>query len=72
MYKLTPLDTPEDLAWLREVHLPDAPEFGCAMLYGNEDCPDEIRAWKTNSPLFTQEADYVWLRIGDELVRTAT
>ena len=37
-----------DMCWLREVH--GAPEgFACALLHGNEDYPERIDLWRTNT-----------------------
>ena len=49
--RFSSLDTPEDMAWLREVHLPNLPlKFRSAMVYGNEDYPDEIVVYESRDP----------------------
>ena len=45
------LNSPEDMAWLRDVHLPKlGPEYLSAAIYGNEDCPDQIECYESVSP----------------------
>jgi hypothetical protein len=51
MGKLALLDTPEDMKWLRDVHLPGlSPEYESAVVHGNEDFPSQIEAYKTPNP----------------------
>ena len=42
------LDTPEDLAWLAEVHCPIARGYPYAILYGNEDSPTKVELFADN------------------------
>jgi hypothetical protein len=45
------LNTPEDMQWLREVHLPQLPpEYQSAILYGNEDSPDRVEVYMASDP----------------------
>lgn len=47
--RTTLIATPEDVKWLREVHLPkDAPQFRYAVLTGNEDCPIRVELRSSN------------------------
>ena len=49
---MTPLNTPEDLQWLKEVHLLKAPpphpydNFKYAILYGTEDTPYAVDLYR--------------------------
>lgn len=52
------LHHPDDMQWLREVHLRDVPVLGkpltecrSAIIEGNEDCPDKITLYWARSPL---------------------
>ena len=57
----TYLDTPEDMQWLRDVHCQDMPaDMSCAILYGNEDAPEKVEAWRVNNPHHQAPADYAW------------
>lgn len=53
---MTPLNTPEDLQWLKEVHLLKAPpphpydNFKFAILHGNEDAPDSVDLYMVEEP----------------------
>ena len=39
----------DNMTWLAEVHLPIAAAgFVCAILYGNEDCPDRVELFARN------------------------
>lgn len=44
-----------DLLWLRDVHLKNETylrlDFECAILYGNEDCPDKVELYVKNNYL---------------------
>lgn len=43
----------EDLVWLKETHLSDAPQvppFSSFIMYGNEDCPDAIVLYSQEEP----------------------
>ncbi len=56
--KKTMLDTPDDMEWLLEVHLPKlAKRFlnGSALLFGNEDLPSKIYIYESNTPLVTDD-----------------
>lgn len=45
------LDTPEDMKWLRDVHLQGLPsEYESAVVHGNEDFPSRIEAYRTPNP----------------------
>lgn len=46
------IDTPEDIAWLLEVHLPGMQNEGyeAAVMYGNEDSPDFIELYWAKDP----------------------
>ena len=45
------LQNPEDLQWLREVHLPlAAPAFRSAIIYGSEDAPAKIELYADRMP----------------------
>ncbi len=46
------LNTPEDMQWLRDVHLHDLDlqTFHSAILYGNEDSPHQIKVFRSNNP----------------------
>jgi hypothetical protein len=58
MSTVTLINTPEDVQWLRDVHLPkDAPEFKCATLLGNEDCPRVVMLYSCNR-IDAQIAEY--------------
>lgn len=42
----------EDMAWLRDVHLPkiSIKKFKSAMIYGNEDCPTKVALYRSSDP----------------------
>lgn len=45
------LNTPEDMKWLRDVHLQGLPpEYETEVVHGNEDFPSRIEAYKTPNP----------------------
>lgn len=45
------LDTPEDMKWLRDVHLPGlSPKYESAVVHGNEDSPAQIEAYLSPNP----------------------
>lgn len=45
---MTLLDAPEDMEWLDDVHYKGAKEYACAILVGNEDCPDMVVLYAEN------------------------
>lgn len=49
--KMVLLNTPEDMKWLRDVHLPGLPpEYESAVVHGNEDWPSRIEAYASLNP----------------------
>lgn len=55
------LTTRDDIAWLREVHIPHLPAaIKYAVLCGNEDCPFAVFAWFNAAPRYDETADVVW------------
>lgn len=45
------LETKSDMMWLAETHLPEGIEvsqYSCAILEGNEDCPNKVSLYKVN------------------------
>jgi hypothetical protein len=42
------LETPEDMAWLVEMHCAVARNYACAILHGNEDSPNKIELFARN------------------------
>ncbi len=42
------LESEEDMEWLADVHCPIAREYCCAILYGNEDCPEKVHLYARN------------------------
>ncbi len=54
------LNTPADIAWLRDVHCPNMPlGIRSAILHGNEDAPVKVEAWRTVNPHHMAPPDYV-------------
>ena len=50
---------PDDMIWLAEVHgVP--PDMKCAILFGNEDAPARIEAWREYNPHYQTAPDFVW------------
>lgn len=48
------LNTADDMAWLRDVHLPGLPaRFKSAVIHGNEDYPDLIEVYGRRDPEVT-------------------
>ena len=48
------LNDPEDLAWLRDVHVGDIKiKFESAIIHGNEDAPEKIELYAAVEPLVT-------------------
>lgn len=52
---MTFLNSPEDMKWLKDVHLPslDPSRHKSAILHGNEDCPERIDVYVSPDPLHT-------------------
>ena len=51
MARQTWLNTPEDMKWLQETHLPKlARRYGSALLFGNEDLPARIWVYESDEP----------------------
>lgn len=51
--KTTFINTPDDMDWLRDTHLPKLPKHyvkGSAVIHGNEDCPDRIDVYTNQDP----------------------
>jgi hypothetical protein len=45
------LNTPEDMKWLRDVHLRGLPpEYETAVIHGNEDFPTQIEVYRSANP----------------------
>jgi hypothetical protein len=42
------LESPDDLAWVKEVHGPDTTGAAIVLLYGNEDCPTKVEVYAEN------------------------
>ena len=54
--RMTLLNTKEDVQWLREVHVPDLPSWvKSAVIFGNEDSPSRIRAYRDEDPNLDDE-----------------
>lgn len=46
------LDTPDDIEWLRDVHIPNLPaNIRSAIVYGNEDAPDRVEVYERAEPV---------------------
>jgi hypothetical protein len=55
------LETPDDIAWLRDVHIPHLPSrVKFAEGTGNEDAPELIECWYSANPRFDEKPDLVW------------
>ena len=55
------LNTMDDIAWLREVHLFDlSKDCKSAMLYGNEDSPDQIECYLSKDPTINDWPE-IWI-----------
>jgi hypothetical protein len=62
MNRQTPLDTPEDIEWLRSTHVLTLPtDIQFAILYGNEDSPVKVEGWKSFNPHYQSKPDFVWV-----------
>jgi hypothetical protein len=60
------LNTPEDMQWLRDVHLKDLDlkKYHSAILYGNEDSPHEIKVFLSDNPTVHDHFVTYWLEDG--------
>lgn len=48
------LNAPEDMKWLRDVHLHGlSPEYESAVVHGNEDSPAQIEVYRSREPLIS-------------------
>ena len=64
------LNSSEDCAWLREVHLPPAPDFQSFLMWGNEDCPQMVKLYKGKDPNFKDKGTtYVNNPDGGQMLR---
>ncbi len=62
----TAIETPDDIAWLRETHCPDMPaNIRFATLYGNEDSPALVEGWHHKVPHYLAQPDYTWEPLPD-------
>jgi hypothetical protein len=55
------LDSFEDITWVQDVHNVPA-DMRCVILYGNEDSPDRIEAWREIAPHYQAPPDFVYDR----------
>lgn len=47
------INEPEDMQWLRDVHLPGlSPKFKSAHIFGNEDSPSSIHVYVEREPAY--------------------
>ena len=53
-------DTPGDMTWLTGQHGAPA-DMACAILYGNEDLPTRIEAWREYNPHHETPPDWLWV-----------
>ena len=58
-------NTPDDLAWVREVHAPNMPASMRAVVYTcvNEDWPTRIEGYRQKNPKVTDAPVFVWTRV---------
>lgn len=50
------LNSPEDMKWLREVHLHGLPsEYESAVVHGNEDSPSKIETYRSLNPTVNEK-----------------
>jgi hypothetical protein len=57
--RITYIGGDDDMRWLRDVHWTNLPsDARCALLYGSEDAPEKIEAWRSDNPRHQQPADY--------------
>jgi len=72
MARETFINTKDDMQWLRDVHLPRlSKKFKSAILYGNEDYPDEIAVFEKRNPLYTDLAE-IYRADADDVFRLVT
>ena len=57
------INTPEDMQWLREVHIPHFVGES-AIIVGNEDCPEYISIYPTSDPDI-YDIPQIWVRKED-------
>lgn len=63
----TVLDATEDIAWLRDMHCPALPnDIMFVILYGNEDAPEKVEAWREANPHYQCPPAYVWENSGTD------
>lgn len=66
------LNAPEDMKWLRDVHLPDLPtEYEAAVVHGNEDSPSQIEVYLNPNPTI-HEKPMVFVADGDGVLKLQT
>lgn len=59
-YRLTYLDSPADIDWLRSTHCPAIPAgIRYAVLHGNEDSPVRVECF-ASEPMIDDKPDYDW------------
>lgn len=51
------LNEPEDLAWVRDVHLLLPESVGAVVVFGNEDSPEGFLVYKAKDPLLSDVPD---------------
>ena len=61
------LNDPDDVDWVRDVHIPSLPVVGAVVLVGNEDCPEGFLVYKAKDPLVT-DVPVVYVRDLEEEV----
>jgi hypothetical protein len=50
------LNSPEDMKWLRDVHLQGLPsEYEAAVVHGNEDSPSKIEVFRSLNPTVNEK-----------------
>ena len=68
MSKISMLDTPDDMRWLRDGHLPKlSKKYKAAVITGNEDCPTRIEAYRRVKPRVSDKP-LVFVPVGDSCV----
>lgn len=66
------LNTPEDMKWLRDVHIPGLPsEYEAAVVHGNEDSPSQIEAYLNANPTI-HEKPMVFIADRDGVLKLQT
>jgi hypothetical protein len=55
----------DSIKWAFEEHVKtaDRGEYNFAVLYGNEDCPEQIDFYKFESPNWNTPEDYTWRNV---------